>query len=543
LLPVGLGLVLVAPAFAWAAIDKSVWPWDPSWYGEVSVDLWSVLRLGNASWLGAMQAAFGAKPPAIAWLGQFFVPLGTVVGYSTALLASVVLCEAGVVASVYVAVRRLTRGSRLPSLAAAIVAAAAPLFVSMGHEYFVEPLQALSVAWMVVVMVSAADARVASTAAQLCGAVSLGLLAKLSTPLYMAAPACVTVGLAAIVARRSPKRETRWFRDVRVLAHTIVAIVLTAGAAGWYAKNARAAYDHADLANSGTLYGKPGHFVPKFGDWLGRLRDMVFLPHLAWVLALVGAGLAVAALKRPGMPGRITRLGIACVGASLASIVLVLAVLARSPNEEVRYLLPLLPLIAVSLGYVLHVARSPALTLAVAAVALTQLVVLDAQSFGSLQSSTFSYSYLRPAQRDDTLLVALRRVVDESCTPAANQKINIVGVDLPWLNSNTLSLLADERFALRGRQCQYTALGYAEVDPGKAWERVLSFQPPYYVGVDYGNRANQIDATIGEVVSAGDPFNVVNVAVLGRVRRSTGFRVVPGSRAAGLVVFERKPTG
>jgi hypothetical protein len=270
---------------------------------------------------------------------------------------------------------------------------------------------------------------------------------------------------------------------------------------------------------------------------------MVFLPHLAWVLALVGAGLAVAVLKRPGMPGRITRLGIACVGASLASIVLVLAVLARSPNEEVRYLLPLLPLIAVSLGYVLHVARSPALTLAVAAVALTQLVVLDAQSFGSLRSSTFSYRYVRPARRDDTLLVALRRVVDKSCTSAANKKINVVGADLSWLNNNTLSMLADERFALEGRQCQYMPLGYAETDPGKAWRRVLNVQPPYYVSIDYGNGANRIDATIGEVVNAGDPFNVVNVAVLGRVRRSSDFRVVPGSRAAGLVVFERTPTG
>ena len=44
LVPVLVAVVLVLPSVVWIAIDRSIWPWDPSWYGEVSIDLWATLR-------------------------------------------------------------------------------------------------------------------------------------------------------------------------------------------------------------------------------------------------------------------------------------------------------------------------------------------------------------------------------------------------------------------------------------------------------------------------------------------------------------------
>src|SRR5262249_19716640 len=151
-----------------ASLDHSVWPWDPAWYGEVSVDLWAKLRGDPASWPEALRHAFGLKPPAIAWLGEFFVPFGGLVGRdSVALLLSVIACQAGSVGLVFASLRRLT--TELAAGFGALLVAASPLFVSMSHEYFAEAIQTFSVALMLYVLAAAASRRAALTLSQLPG--------------------------------------------------------------------------------------------------------------------------------------------------------------------------------------------------------------------------------------------------------------------------------------------------------------------------------------------------------------------------------------
>ena len=80
-----------------------------------------------------MAHAFGAKPPAVAWLGQFFVPLGGVLGgVSTALLLSIVVTQAAILALVFTTCRRLGL-SDLAAGVGALLVAASPLFVSCHH--------------------------------------------------------------------------------------------------------------------------------------------------------------------------------------------------------------------------------------------------------------------------------------------------------------------------------------------------------------------------------------------------------------------------
>jgi hypothetical protein len=114
----------------------------------------------------------------------------------------------------------------------------------------------------------------------------------------------------------------------------------------------------------------------------------------------------------------------------------------------------------------------------------------------------------------------------------------MVGADYPWFNFNTLDMIAAERFELDGRTCYYTSLGYAEADPGVAWQRVQQFAPPYYISIDYGNRSNPLPEADRDTIRADDPFNRVNLAVYERARTEGRFRAVSGSRRNGFVVLE-----
>lgn len=538
--PIVVATLLMTPALVWVSLDRSIWPWDPAWYGEVSIDLWATLRLNHNAWPFFMEHAFGAKPPGVAWLGQFFVPLADVLGsMQVALLLSIVICQAVSLALVYAAARRLSDGHAVAALVAALAMAGAPLFVSMSREYFAEPLQTVAVTWALFIMVAAARWRPALTIAQLTAAVSLGLLAKVSTPLYMLAPAGVALAFAIVARRRRLSRV--WWRDPQVVTSIGLAATLMFGTVAWYRTNLEAAIDHARLAAETELYGTRDQFFSESAAWLGRFEDAAFLPNFSLLLmpiilwTLVVAVGRRRALSSADFTGHVFLCHVAC----LATVAAVLTTFALQPNEEVRFLLPLVPCFALLLGGAVSAAGSRRLAALAALILGCQFTLVTLQSFGSLGAGEFSYFRVRSPEQP-ALAGELREVIRLTCTGQAHGRISVVGVDYPSLNGNTLSMLADEQFALRGRQCQYTALGWAEGDAEAAWTRVRELDPPYYVSIDYGNPAKPVPAPLADQIHASDPFNAINKAVFGRVVRSGAFETVGASRQSGLVVFRAK---
>src|SRR5439155_25725962 len=90
----------------------------------------------------------------------------------------------------------------------------------------------------------------------------------------------------------------------------------------------------------------------QFRNWLEHLRDASFLPHVALALAvLVVVALCLAAVHRVRLSISDPRVvaAIACA----VSLVLVVALFATQPNQEPRYLLPLIPLFGVLLALAL----------------------------------------------------------------------------------------------------------------------------------------------------------------------------------------------
>jgi hypothetical protein len=130
-----------------------------------------------------------------------------------------------------------------------------------------------------------------------------------------------------------------------------------------------------------------------------------------------------------------------------------------------------------------------------------------------------------------------------TCTAEASSRISVVGGEYPWLNANTLEMLAFSRYAENGRRCYYTSVGYGQDDAAAAWDRVGEFRAPFFISVDYGNPANPLPEAQAAAVAQFAWFNPVSTAVFDHVAQSPEYKPVPGSREAGLVVFRRIDEG
>jgi hypothetical protein len=537
-LPIALTAALVMPSIVWVVLDRSIWPWDPSWYGEVSVDLWAAAR-GGTHWPGVMTHAFGAKPPAIAWFGQFFVPLRHVVGgYSVAFLLSVVVCQAITIWLLFQALTRL--GGHRAGIVGALSLGSAPLFIAMSHEYFAEPIQTVATGWILLILASASAWRPALVLAQIPGAIAFGLLAKFSTPLYIAAPCAGAIFLVFRCRRRTFVRKAH--RDVAVVTSVIGSALLVVGALSWYSVNLHAAIAHARAASADTgLYGVNRGFWRQFQQWLSYIRDVTFLPHFGLAVAAISVAALVVAVRQKRRISIIDPRSV-CALASVTSVLLVLASFATQPNEDPRYLLPLIPYLAMLVGLAVAAPVGALLPTVLGVVLVIQFAGGTLQSF-DIWKPSWLVSYPIPAPVQKTAIArTLDEIVNQTCTPASSFKINMVGVNYPWFNANTLQMLAAERFAESGRYCYYTALGYASTDPNAAWRRVVQFKPPFYIGLDYGNAVNPLPLVQRRAIDPKDPFNVINVAVFRRAIRSKAFVVLPETRRAGTVVLAATPT-
>jgi hypothetical protein len=534
-LATGLSIALVLPSLVWISLDRSVWPWDPAWYGQVSVDLWATLRLNHGTWPSLMANAFGIKPPGVAWLGQFFVPWGRLIGsIEFSLLLSVVVTMAGTIALTALAAARLSHRPTVAAATAALTIGSAPLFVSMSHEYFADPLQAFAVAWLLYAMASATRWRPALTIATVVAAFALGLLAKVSSPAYVALPGCVALVGAFRARHRSAAGPA--YRDKQVVATVVVALALVLGDLGWYSRNLHGALQHAEVAANSTLWGSGAPFGDRLPLWFGRLQDALLLPYFGQaILVVIAIGAASFAVRQRGRRFEGGLYSTLCALACAITVLGIVVVFALQVNDEVRFLLPLIPMVALVSGTVLAGLGTRASAAGVL-VLVAQFGLVTAASFGA---AAHSLSYARLAAPDRTSLrPALVRIVDRTCTPSAANRISMVGVDYPWLNANTLMMLAAEKYALRGRNCYYTALGLAEQSSARAWQRLEQFKPPYYISVDYERGTSRLPPEIVKSISPRDAFNRIDRDVFERMVRSGQFRAVESSRGSGLVVWE-----
>ena len=532
-LPSGLWALLcvglLVPSLIWVAEDRTVWPWDQAWYGEVSADLW--FWMGHHSlrrWVGELADGLSMKPPGVVWLGQLFVPLRHIFGsVEVSLLVSILVTQFVLLAILFRIGRRLSMGSSLAAVAGVTLAAGTSLFAGLSHQFFAEPLQAAAVAWVYYVAIEAPGWSSLRILAQLALAMVVGVLAKADTPLYCVLPCLYAVGL---VWRKKLSRAefSACWKSHGFRVQAVLLGLLTVATAIWYYRNVRAVWQHIRDASSDAValnYGSRDTWMHKLVQWWGLLYDSFLSPYLGWVFlaVLAGAGLfGILRLRRRREKARIEPVSIL----SALQILLLLWVLSTTITLEPRFLFAILPSMAIM--FMQLCAFLPVRLLAAVVVACgAQWAAVNAESLAITGRLSHQSQWLVTPEFDRSHYNDLTRVV--SLTSNASERYDIVAVESPWMNANTAAFFAAKNRLQTGVRSYYTSLGYAESDFGAAMRRIEEFRPRYVI-------------TVAEPFQAGLPgfLNVVSLPVLYDLRSDDRFSQVPFASHSGVLVFRFK---
>ena len=68
------------PALAWILLDRAPLSGDDSVYGSASLELFRTLHTSPTQWFSRAMDVLVSKPNGLIWIGQFFVPVGRLMG-------------------------------------------------------------------------------------------------------------------------------------------------------------------------------------------------------------------------------------------------------------------------------------------------------------------------------------------------------------------------------------------------------------------------------------------------------------------------------
>ena len=546
LLPIALITVVLLPSLIWILNDRSVWPWDQALYGENSVDLWQHL-VATGSWRKAMLNAFAVKAPGIAWIGQFFTPLRHITGtIESALLVSILVQQAITLFLVWDIVGRLFEKNRRLQIAALFICAAGPLFVGMTHQYFVEALQLLSIAYVYWIAVRSVSGPPLTTFSHLLTAGTLAMLAKITSPAYCAFPAAIAIWNGFALWRKcSTEKVSKW-----TWAHLSLGLILFISACVWYKRHLSAMLAFAKETSSGDialLYGKKESLFKTLADWSRRAQSSVVLPD---VLMVIGGVLLIAGFIR-FLKFRTARDATQSsfnhpfvLYAAIGHVIVMFTIFACSINREVRYLLPLLPSMLIIFCFALHWAKSHQLTTVVLTAFAVQWVIVHIMALGllepggkdwdSAESDNHSLAmrmthWVKRIQPAGLKRAEVTQLIDLVCTPEFNNRIHLCGVSLPWLNADSLSFYAKAGSLESKTTALFTSFAFAESNPDNAWKHLKASNCGYFISRRNAHRGKNSDA-----------FNAVSQPVLELVERDSTFVQQEFKSRQGILLFRNQ---
>jgi hypothetical protein len=479
--------IFMAPSVIWVLHDQSVWPWDQAMYGDWTLRTWRAHTVGPIGWFSFMVHALSGNPPLIVWAGQFFVPLRHVTGdFESAMLLLNILSASVTLGLIYVLARRLV-SSVFGGFIGIAACASSQLFIGLTHQYLVEIVQCFSATCMMFVAWRAERRSIVRTLALTLGAAALCFLSKASSAPFVL-PFLTYIALALFFSTK-PKAPLS-ASDIILL---IIAVIIAGMTFAWYLANWQATEQHFIDATTGGIalnYGSPVHVPTKLRFWTSTLSLSLspFSSLSLCIMAAVILGIATASFRLWAAPFRrwgelSLENGLLFVMALAGTICLTLLGYSFQINEDTRFILPLIPMIAVLLGWSLSLFRVPTLSIVFLVGLTANAVVSHAYSFGQSLLHMSPTPYLLQLDSDSTAKRVLTFGVQATCSSELANRWNIIAVEYVRLNANSANFYAEKEEYATGYRCYYDSLGYAEKNFQHAWQKINALAPAYVLTV------------------------------------------------------------
>ncbi|MGL4395330.1 MAG: ArnT family glycosyltransferase [Hyphomicrobium sp.] len=514
-----LTILLMLPSLVWAWQDRHLWPWDQAWYGETATTLYYTLTRDPLGWLAAMQAAMPLKPPLLAWLGQFFVPIGVMTrDVEFGLLFVSILAHTATLFLVFLTVRRLTDTDWRPAVLAVLLTASAPLFVGTSHQFLTEPLQTLVVTVSMYLATISRELRWPRVVLYLTLLFFIALSIKTTTFIY-----CGPFWLIAVIDLLTAPNKTVASRNERRTDQILLAItVLTIGlVVAWYARNFEQVLRHiSNVLNVEVAkeYGSLRSYDGRVMFWTGGFNYSMFLVSAVFPITMAAAvGFTIFDVIRNGVTSLWQRrIEVAC----LVQVCTIFLMMTAQVMEETRFIEAVIPCFAVIVAMLLwRLGGKPAVYAAMAAASL-QFVFVHAMAHG-LTANTSQSAWLLPRDRNNVHRQNARQVIKNSCPKKLALRYTILAPELPTMNANSMAFEGAKSLLRRGHRCYYTSLGYGETKLETALQRLDTLRATHVVlprepfTEKDENFLNKTVNAVRDAVRKDERFELMNTPLVG----------------------------
>jgi hypothetical protein len=525
--------LMTLPNLVWILLDRGMWVSDAALYGLSAVKLHQSVTHGLSGWFEeALSVA--PKPPILAWMGQFLVPVGRLMGnVDGALLLINFLFQLLALLFLFGALMEYC-DDELSAITGCAAAASAPLFIDVSTQFYVQPVQLAAVCWFIYIMARSRSWDGWTTILQLVAATSLAMLSTISSPAFCVVPGAVALVRALRSVTRKPRRERRHGFHIALSGALSIATV------AWYGRNIGPALDYGSFS---------------VGYVWGGLLGAVYLQKLwAWTLLLLygfGLALTLSLLLLLWVALLATRRNLAAAGrltqplfVSAFQIGLTLAIVSSSGLQESRYPLPLLGYVALIVGVSVRKIGKTWVAFTVLAIFVLQLVAVDLDSYGPFERRLWRSRTLRiQPGRDLELLEAITHIGDGDGN--GRQRVALATSILGIYSFQVRYHLSKEDGAFAAARNEYSSVGFLltrrdiSADVDAAWKEIEAAPPAYFVLVNEELRRSQREKWSESRHGWGVIMRGV-VEISERVVGSADYEPVDLSRYAEIAVYHRR---
>ena len=488
---VAAGLIIAAclvSSAIWILNDRHVWPWDQALYGEGTLRLWQAHLLGGSAWIHAVIHTLGAQQPLMTWLGQFFISIRHLTGdFESAILFVNVFSAGGTLVLIDYIARHLG-ANRLSSLAGILVCAGSGLFIGLTHQYLVEITQCFAAASCMAVAWGAEKRSSVRTLALVMAIVALSFLAKSSSMTFVL-PMLTYIAAALWIARRKARPALKWIDAVLLLG----SMSITALAAAWYAANWQAMKQHfinATTADFALNWGTPVNLPVKLSYWIAAFFKSIspFTALSVCVVAIVATALTISIIRLLKCPSQewaeaSVENGTLFTLALGGTIVATLFAFSLQINEDVRFILPLIPMVGVLAAWSLSIIRKRVVEQVAFLTLAMNAAVNHAYSHGADPFLIAPAPYLLQADWKPHDKETLTQAVRSTCHQEHTNRPNLIAVSYAALNVNSINFYAAKESYATGYRCAYTSYNSFDTDSRHALDTIRAVSPLYIVTV------------------------------------------------------------